>query len=77
MAVTALLPLFHESAYTVAMIKHSMDVIVSAVQHINPGQTPFIAVDQPFVAIAKEIQWKWQEKYGEDKIVPLCGGLKI
>ena len=61
--VTALLPLFHESAHTVAMIKHSMDVIVSAVQHINPGQTPVIAVDQPLFTIAKEIQWKWPEKY--------------
>lgn len=54
-----------------------MDVIVSAVQHINPGQTPVIAVDQPLFTIAKEIQWKWPEKYGEDKIVLLFGGLHI
>ena len=77
MSITALLPLFHESAHTVAMIKHSMDVIVSAVQHINPGQTPVIACDQPLFAIAKEIQWKWPEIYGEDKFVILFGGLHI
>ena len=77
MSVTALLPLFHESAHTVAMIKHSMDVIASAVQHINPGQTPVIAFDQPLFAIAKEIQWKWPNKYGEDKFVILFGGLHI
>ena len=76
-SITALLPLFHESAHTVAMIKHSMDVISSAVQYINSAQTPVIAFDQPLFAIAKEIQWKWPEKYGEDKFVILFGGLHI
>ena len=32
---TALLPLFQESAHTVAMIKHSLDVIKTAVEHLN------------------------------------------
>lgn len=39
---TALLPLFLESAH-----KHSMDVVNSAVNHLNPGQTPVITFDQP------------------------------
>ena len=33
---TVLLPLFQESAHTVAMIKHSLDVISKAVEHLNP-----------------------------------------
>ena len=73
MSHTALLPLFHESAHTLTMIKH----ILSAVQHINPGQTHVITFDQALFAIAKEIQWKWPEKYGEDKCVILFGGLHI
>lgn len=77
MSMTALLPLFVESVHTVSMIKHSMVVIWSAVQHIHPGQTPVIAFDHPLFAIAKEIQWKWLKKYGEDKFVILFGGLHI
>jgi hypothetical protein len=74
---TALLPIFLESAHTVAMIRHSMDVIKSAVEHLNAGQTPVIAFDQPLYALAKQIQWKWPEKYGEDMLVVMFGGLHI
>ena len=38
---TSLLPLFQESAHTVAMIRHSIDVVRSAVQHLNPDQLQF------------------------------------
>ena len=31
----------------VAMIKHSLDVISKAVEHLNPGQTPVVTFDQP------------------------------
>ena len=74
---TALLPLFQESAHTVAMIRHSMDVVRSAVEHLNAGQTPVLTFDQPLYALAKQIQWKWPEKYGEDKFVFMLGGLHI
>ena len=37
-ALNALLALFLDNAHSVAMIKHSMDVINAAAQHINPGQ---------------------------------------
>ena len=56
---TALLPLFHENAHTVSMIKHSMDIIKSIIGHLNPGQTPVIILDQPLFTIAKQIQWTW------------------
>ena len=74
---TALLPLFHESAHTVAMIRHSMDVVKSAVVHLNAGQTPVLTFDQPLFTLAKQIQWKWPEKYGEEKFVVMFGGLHI
>ncbi|VDI61859.1 Hypothetical predicted protein [Mytilus galloprovincialis] len=38
--VSALLPLFEEEAKSVAMIKHSFDVIKTSVEALNPGQNP-------------------------------------
>ena len=53
--IIALLPLFLESAHTVAMVRHGMSVVKDAIQHVNPGQTPVIAMDQPLFALAKQI----------------------
>ena len=75
--ITALLPLFLEKAATVAMIKHSMDVVKATVQHLNPGQTPVLTMDQPLFSIAKHIQWNFQDFYGEDKFIIVLGGLHI
>lgn len=44
---TALLPLFQESTHTVAMIKHSLDVIRKAVEHVNS----VVTFDQPLYAL--------------------------
>ena len=76
---TSLLPLFQESAHTVAMIIHSIDVVRNAVQHLNPGLTPVLTCDQPLFTLAKQIQWKWPDTYGEDKLVVMFGegGLHI
>ena len=74
---TTLLPLLTESAHTVAMIRHSMDVVRNAVEHLNPGQTPIITFDQPLFALAKQIQWTWPDHYGENKVLVLFGGLHI
>ena len=38
-------------------------------EHLNPGQAPVVTFDQPLFVLAKQIQWKWQESYGEDKLV--------
>ena len=59
------------------MIKHSMDVIRNAAQHLNPGQTPVVTFDQPLFALAKQIQCKWPQEYGEQKFVVIFGGLHI
>ena len=51
--------------------------IKDTVAYLNPIQTPVIAVDQPIYTLAKQIQWHWPEKYGEDKFVIMFGGLHI
>jgi len=76
-AISALLPLFLDNAHSVAMIRHSMDVVKAAVQYLNPGQMPIIALDQPLYALAKEVQWTWPATYGEDHFVIMFGGLHI
>lgn len=72
-AIISLMPLFMENAHSVAMIRHAMDVIKAALQHLNPQQMPVVAVDQPLYAIAKQIQWTWPESHGESEF----GGLHI
>ena len=59
------------------MIRHSIDVIRGVALIKNPGQVPVLTVDQLLFAIAKQIQWNWSNKYGEDRFVILLGGLHI
>ena len=71
---TALLPLFLDSAHTVAMIRHSIDV-VTIISILGRYQlSPLIG---HLFALAKQIQWTWSESYGEDKLVVMFGGLHI
>ena len=77
LAISSLMPLFPDQAKSVAMIRHSMDVIEKAVGQLNPGQIPVIAMDQPLFTIGKQIQWNWPERYGEDKFILMFGGLYI
>lgn len=76
-ALTSLLPLFHDEAKSVAMIRHAMDVVKTAVEILNPGQTPIVTMDQPLYAVAKQIQWSWPETHGEDHFVVMFGGLHV
>ena len=76
-SITALLPLFRYQSHSVATIKHVMDKVRDTVAFLNPGQTHVICADQPLYALAKQIQWHWPEKYGEDKFVLVFGGLHI
>ena len=36
------------------MLRHSMEIVRAAVQHLNPGQVPVVALDQPLYALAKQ-----------------------
>ena len=74
---SSLLPLFAECAHSLAMIKHAITVVMKAVQHLNPGQAPVIAFDQPLYTLAKEIQWMNPDTMGEEKLVVMLGGLHI
>ena len=74
-ALRALLPLFYEKAATPAMIKHGMDVQRRTTQHLNSGQIPVTTFDQPLLALAKIVQWKWPITYGEKVHVVMLGGL--
>ena len=76
-ALTSLLPLFHEQAKSVAMIRHSMDIVKTVVEMLNPGQVPVITFDQPLYTFAKQIQWTWPTTQGENHLVVMFGGLHI
>uniref|UniRef100_UPI00358E5A52 uncharacterized protein n=1 Tax=Myxine glutinosa TaxID=7769 RepID=UPI00358E5A52 len=76
-AVCALLPLFYEKSATPAMIKHGMDVQRQATEYLNPGQIPVTTFDQPLFTLAKYVQWKWPDTYGEKVHVVMMGGLHI
>ncbi len=76
-AIIGMFPLFRENAHSLAMVKHGMDVIQKATQHVNPGQVPVITVDHPLYVLAKKIQWAWPQQYGENKYVVMMGGLHI
>ena len=54
-----------------------MDTVKDIVSHLNSAQVPVIATDQPIYTTAKQIQWHWPERYGEDKIIINFGGLHI
>ena len=74
---SALLPLFHENAHSAAMIRYSVNVIKNAVDHINNGQVHAITFDQSLYTIAKQVQWKCPEIYGEEKFVIMLGCMYI
>ena len=59
-ANSALLPLFPDDPWSVAMIKHALDVVKKAVNIPIQQEIPVIACDQPLYKNAKDIQWTWQ-----------------
>ena len=69
--------MFTENAHSLAMIAHYMRVIRAAVAHVNPSETPVIAVDQPLFELAKEIQWRLGGVYDEDRFALMLGGLHM
>ena len=43
----------------------------------DQGQAAVIAFDQPIYGLAEEIQWRYPDTMGEDKLVVMLGGLLI
>ena len=70
-------PVFYNTAATLSMIRHGMDVIKKSVSFLNPGQIPVMVGDQPLYALGKKIQWLLPKEFGEDKFVMWPGGLHI
>ena len=54
-----------------------MAIVKAAIQHVNPGQVPVLAADQPLFALAREIQWTWPATHGEHHFVIMFGGLHV
>ncbi|KAH3830803.1 hypothetical protein DPMN_104056 [Dreissena polymorpha] len=52
-----------------------MDKVKDTMAFLNPGQVVVLTADQPVYALTKQIQLRWPEIYGEDKIVMMFGGL--
>ena len=73
-AITCMLPLYEDKAASAPMVTQGLKVIMQATEKLNEGQIPVITADQPIFAIIKNIQWQ-NEHYGEEKIIPLLGGL--
>ena len=61
--ISVLLLLFREGWKSAAMIMHTMGVVKQAVNHVNPNQTPVIALDQLLYAIARKSLWSWWEPF--------------
>ena len=69
--------MFYEKANTLPMIKHGMHVQKMIADYLNPGQAPKMTFDQPLFALAKLVQWKWPDIFGENKFLVMFGGLHI
>ena len=59
------------------MIKHGLDIQRQAIEWLNPGQIPVTTFDQPLFTLAKLVQWKWPDVYGEAVHVVMMGGLHL
>lgn len=71
------MPLLSEPAHTAATLNYAMKLVAKVTQHLHPGQTPVITMDQPLFCIAKEIHWAWPDIFDEDKFIVVMGGLHI
>ncbi len=54
-----------------------MDKVNEAISYLNSNQVPVITADQPIYALAKQVQFHWPDRYGEDRFVVMFGGLHI
>ena len=70
-------PLFPEKAASPSMMKHAMELTMKGTSFLNPGQTAVLGADQPLYAIAKQLQWRYPNLLGEDKMVLMMGTLHI
>eukprot|EP00794_Sanderia_malayensis_P004062 gene4062-4614_t len=70
-----MLPLLKDSINSKAVVCHLMKIIAKTLTTVNPEQSPTITADQPVYALAKQIQWQFPSRLGEDKMVVMMGDL--
>ena len=52
-----------------------MNIVLVAINKLNPGQLPITILDQPLYALAKQVQRLFPDLYGGKKIEVFFGGL--
>eukprot|EP00733_Pompholyxophrys_punicea_P000080 Pompholyxophrys_punicea_v1_NODE_10_length_6905_cov_7.951686.p2 type:complete len:342 gc:universal NODE_10_length_6905_cov_7.951686:5288-4263(-) len=72
-----MLPVFQEKAASPSMVLHGMGIIQRVTKFLNPEQIPVMALDQPLFALAKNLQWKFPERFSRERFVVMFGGLHI
>ena len=77
--ITAMLSMFKEKANTPTSMQHSMLLVKSAIDKLNPGQTLCITGDQPLFATMKTIQWHSDtpDALKENNYMVMMGALHI
>ena len=60
-----------------AMQKHSMEMLIKAINYANPGQIAVCTVDCPLYALQKKCQWVYPDEVGETNIVIMLGMLHL
>ena len=68
--------MFCEKFKSGTMIKHLMDMIWKAANHLNKDQS-VVALDQPLYAIAKCTYWQWPEGHGIHRFLIMLSWLFI
>ena len=71
------MPLFLEKASDPVTVAHIMKLSQKVTAYLNAGQVPWLETDQPLHFIAKKLQWKYPDQFGEDKMLVTLGGLHI
>ena len=75
--ITALLPLLSNHSADPFMVQHAMRTIINSTAYLNPGQTPVCTADQPLYCLVKQIQWKFPNEFGPEKLLVLFGDLHL
>ena len=57
-ANSAMLLILRDDSKSQDTIKHVLDILINAINKLNPNQTAIIGLDQPLYGILKKIQWQ-------------------
>ena len=57
------------------MMKHAMVRTIQSTDFLNPDHIGVLGDDQPLYALAKQLQWKFPNNIGEDKLVMMMGSI--